>query len=87
MSFLLSRAGVGQFEEVFDDHELVGAVLGELHLPSAFLFDIGVFALVLGATLLMLIALAHQSLRSPRRWVGSTAERREGAAAARRVEG
>lgn len=41
--------------------------LGELHLPSAFLFDIGVFALVLGATLLMLIALAHQSLRGDRR--------------------
>jgi multicomponent K+:H+ antiporter subunit A len=41
--------------------------LGELHLPSAFLFDIGVFALVLGATLLLLIALAHQSLRGDRR--------------------
>ena len=41
--------------------------LGALHLPSAFLFDIGVFALVLGATLLMLIALAHQSLRADRR--------------------
>ena len=41
--------------------------LGEVQLPSAFLFDIGVFALVLGATLLLLIALAHQSLRGDRR--------------------
>ena len=45
-------------------------LLGELHLPTAFLFDIGVFALVVGATTLILIALAHQSLRGdqpPRR--------------------
>jgi multicomponent K+:H+ antiporter subunit A len=41
--------------------------LGELHLPTAFLFDLGVFALVLGATVLVLIALAHQSLRGERR--------------------
>lgn len=40
--------------------------LGELELPSAFVFDVGIFALVLGATLLMLIALAHQSLRGDR---------------------
>jgi multicomponent K+:H+ antiporter subunit A len=39
-------------------------VLGELHLPSAFLFDLGVFSLVVGATGLILIALAHQSVRS-----------------------
>ena len=42
-------------------------VLGELHLPSAFLFDLGVFAVVLGSTLLLLTALAHQSLRAQRR--------------------
>jgi multicomponent K+:H+ antiporter subunit A len=39
---------------------------GELHLPSALLFDIGVFLLVVGATTLMLVALAHQSLRARR---------------------
>jgi multicomponent K+:H+ antiporter subunit A len=39
---------------------------GELHLPSAMLFDIGVFLLVVGATTLMLVALAHQSLRARR---------------------
>ncbi len=39
-------------------------LLGELHLPSAFFFDLGVFSLVVGATGLILIALAHQSVRS-----------------------
>lgn len=42
-------------------------VLGELHVPSAALFDLGVFAVVLGSTLLLLTALAHQSLRARRR--------------------
>jgi len=41
-------------------------LLGDVHLPSAFLFDIGVFLLVIGATTLMLIAIAHQSLRAHR---------------------
>jgi multicomponent K+:H+ antiporter subunit A len=41
-------------------------LLGDVHLPSAFLFDIGIFALVVGATALTLIALAHQSLRTDR---------------------
>ena len=35
-------------------------------LASALLFDLGVFSLVVGATVLMLIALAHQSVRSHR---------------------
>ncbi|MFT3757522.1 monovalent cation/H+ antiporter subunit A [Thauera sp.] len=39
-------------------------VLGELHVPSAFVFDLGVFAVVVGTTMLMLVALAHQSLRA-----------------------
>ncbi len=41
-------------------------VVGELHLPSAFVFDLGVFAVVVGTTMLMLVALAHQSLRAHR---------------------
>jgi multicomponent K+:H+ antiporter subunit A len=41
-------------------------LLGEVHVPSALFFDIGVFALVLGATMLILTALAHQSVRSHR---------------------
>ena len=42
-------------------------VFGEVHLPSAMLFDIGVFAVVVGATMLILTALAHQSIRRYRR--------------------
>ena len=41
-------------------------VIGAIPLASALLFDLGVFSLVLGATVLMLIAIAHQSLRSHR---------------------
>jgi multicomponent K+:H+ antiporter subunit A len=41
-------------------------VLGKLPLASAVLFDLGVFSVVVGATTLLLIALAHQSLRRPR---------------------
>ena len=40
--------------------------LGDIHLPSATLFDAGVFAVVVGAVLLILVALAHQSLRGQR---------------------
>jgi len=40
--------------------------LGDIEFPTAFLFDIGVFLLVVGATALFLIALAHQSLRGHR---------------------
>lgn len=41
-------------------------IVGEIHAPSAFLFDLGVFAVVVGSTTLILVALAHQSLRSHR---------------------
>jgi multicomponent K+:H+ antiporter subunit A len=40
--------------------------LGEVALHSATLFDAGVFAVVLGSVLLILVALAHQSLRGQR---------------------
>ncbi|MDB5730985.1 MAG: cation:proton antiporter [Variovorax sp.] len=56
-------------------------LLGELHLPSALFFDLGVFTLVLGATLLILTGLAHQSIRS-HRWVEEQAEKQ----AEKRVE-
>jgi multicomponent K+:H+ antiporter subunit A len=42
-------------------------LLGKLHLSSVLLFDLGVYLLVVGTTTLMLIALAHQSMRSHRR--------------------
>ena len=41
-------------------------LLGEIHLPSAFIFDVGVLATVLGTTMLILVALAHQSVRGHR---------------------
>ncbi len=41
-------------------------LVGTLPLASALFFDLGVFLLVVGATVLILIALAHQSLRSHR---------------------
>ncbi len=41
-------------------------LLGELHLPSAFFFDIGVFFLVVGASALLLTSLGHQSTRAHR---------------------
>jgi multicomponent K+:H+ antiporter subunit A len=41
-------------------------LIGEVHLPSATFFDAGVFAVVVGATLLILTALAHQSIRAHR---------------------
>ena len=47
-------------------------LLGEIHLPSAFVFDLGVFLVVVGTTMLILVALAHQSLRSHRMPPGAT---------------
>ncbi|MFA7619325.1 MAG: hydrogen gas-evolving membrane-bound hydrogenase subunit E, partial [Thiohalomonadaceae bacterium] len=41
-------------------------LLGDVHIPSAFAFDLGVFVVVVGATMLILVALAHQSVRSHR---------------------
>jgi multicomponent K+:H+ antiporter subunit A len=41
-------------------------VVGEVPAATALLFDVGVFALVFGALVLMLIAIAHQSLRVAR---------------------
>jgi multicomponent K+:H+ antiporter subunit A len=42
-------------------------LLGEIHVASALFYDIGVFTLVVGATLLILTALGHQSVRGHRR--------------------
>ncbi|MEQ7922566.1 monovalent cation/H+ antiporter subunit A [Xanthomonas sp. WHRI 1810A] len=41
-------------------------LLGDVHVASALFFDIGVYAVVVGSTLLILTALAHQSVRSHR---------------------
>ena len=41
-------------------------LIGRIPAATAMVFDLGVYALVVGATVLMLIAIAHQSLRSAR---------------------
>jgi multicomponent K+:H+ antiporter subunit A len=55
-------------------------VLGELHVPSATFFDLGVFGVVLSSTLLILIALAHQSIRSHRQLAEEASDAPAGAA-------
>jgi multicomponent K+:H+ antiporter subunit A len=76
---LLCAAGAGvaawlQSRNYLTSLEWHGAVplLGEVHLSSTLLFDLGVYLLVVGGATLILIALAHQSLRSYRRPVEST---------------
>ncbi|THF61167.1 monovalent cation/H+ antiporter subunit A [Pseudothauera rhizosphaerae] len=54
-------------------------LVGEVHVPSAFMFDLGVFMVVVGSTMLILVALAHQSIRSHRLPAGSPAETRAAA--------
>jgi multicomponent K+:H+ antiporter subunit A len=41
-------------------------LLGDIHVASALFFDIGIFTVVVGSTLLILTALAHQSVRGHR---------------------
>ncbi|NYT61837.1 monovalent cation/H+ antiporter subunit A [Alcaligenaceae bacterium] len=50
-------------------------LIGHVHLSTVLLFDIGVYMLVIGATVLMLVALAHQSLRFYRKPALASAEK------------
>jgi len=70
---LLTAAGVGTGSLLFGYPFLTAyfryadlPLLGRIPLATAVLFDLGVLMLVVGATSLILIALAHQSLRRPR---------------------
>jgi multicomponent K+:H+ antiporter subunit A len=70
---LLLTVGVGAAAWAFDRPFLSSSfsyveapLIGAVPLTSALLFDLGVFASVIGATVLMLIAIAHQSVRSHR---------------------
>jgi multicomponent K+:H+ antiporter subunit A len=60
-------------------------LIGALHLSTVLLFDLGVFMVVVGSTVLMLVAIAHQSLRRSHRVaaaetaVAADAARRESA--------
>lgn len=51
-------------------------LVGKVPMASATLFDLGVFSLVVGATVLMLIAIAHQSVRRLRAAARLEEERR-----------
>lgn len=42
-------------------------LIGHIHISTVLLFDIGVYMLVVGAAVLILVALAHQSLRAQRK--------------------
>jgi multicomponent K+:H+ antiporter subunit A len=70
---LMLASGVGVAAWLFDKPFLTSAFfyldlpwIGAVPTASALLFDLGVFSIVVGATVLMLIALAHQSLRTHR---------------------
>lgn len=58
--------------------------IGDIHVASALFFDLGVFTVVVGATMLILTAIAHQSVRGHRyhaRKLEEEAEAKEAAAA------
>jgi multicomponent K+:H+ antiporter subunit A len=70
---LLSAAGAGAGSWLFSRPFLTSystyaelPLIGAVPAATAVIFDFGVFSLVLGATVLMLVALAHQSIRSHR---------------------
>jgi multicomponent K+:H+ antiporter subunit A len=65
---LLTGAGAWLFDRPFLTsyfRYLDLPVFGSIPVASALLFDLGVFLLVVGATALILIAIAHQSIRRP----------------------
>jgi multicomponent K+:H+ antiporter subunit A len=49
-------------------------VIGGLHVPSALMFDLGVLMVVVGSTMLILVAISHQALRSHRYPAGTRAD-------------
>ncbi|WP_084620272.1 monovalent cation/H+ antiporter subunit A [Devosia chinhatensis] len=53
-------------------------LIGRVPMATALIFDLGVFALVVGAVVLMLIALAHQSVRRPKPAAMAKPKAREG---------
>ncbi len=73
MAGLLLAAGTGVGSWLFGHPFLTShllhiqvPLLGDLHVPSAFFFDLGVYFLVVGAVALLLTALGHQSTRAHR---------------------
>ena len=62
-------------------------LIGELHVASATFFDLGVFSLVIGSTMMILTSIAHQSVRGHRYHARMAEEAQEAAAAAAATEG
>ncbi len=60
-------------------------LIGELHVASAIFFDIGVFMLVVGSTLMILTSIAHQSVRGHRHHARMAEEAKEAAASSTEV--
>jgi len=56
-------------------------IIGTIHVSTVLIFDIGVYMLVIGGTVLILVALAHQSLRVQRKLANAAAIDKEGAPA------
>jgi multicomponent K+:H+ antiporter subunit A len=70
---LLVAAGTGMGAWVFGYPFLTShaqyvevPMIGKVPAATALIFDLGIFSLVMGATVLMLIAIAHQSIRKLR---------------------
>jgi multicomponent K+:H+ antiporter subunit A len=63
----LGALPLGYFFLTSHTAHVVLPLVGDVHMPSATFFDIGVFSTVVGATLLILTALAHQSIRAHRK--------------------
>ncbi|MGH8168458.1 MAG: hydrogen gas-evolving membrane-bound hydrogenase subunit E, partial [Woeseiaceae bacterium] len=61
-------------------------LFGDIHLATVLLFDLGVYLSVIGASVLMLIALAHQSLRSPRKMTESPPDKGKNLAPMQAIE-
>jgi multicomponent K+:H+ antiporter subunit A len=62
-------------------------LVGRVPFATALLFDLGVYLLVIGATVLILIAIAHQSLRSSREAAEDAPAAGEASAAERAIAG
>ena len=69
LTFLLQIPTIIEYAEKLIAKGVSLPVIGEIHLPSGSVFDLGVFAVVVGSTLSILMALAHQSLRARRQTV------------------
>jgi multicomponent K+:H+ antiporter subunit A len=52
-------------------------LLGDLHLATTLLFDIGVYMLVAGSAVLILVSIAHQSMRSKQKLALALARQQE----------